>query len=338
MDAIRTAIAKVVERENLSEQEITRVMEGVMEGGATSAQIAAFLVGLRMKGETVEEIAGAARVMREKAVRIQVELSPGEVLVETCGTGGSGANTFNVSTTAAFVVAGAGVKVAKHGNRAVSSRSGSADVLEALGVKLTLSPHDCARAVKEVGMGFLFAPSLHPAMKYAVGPRREIGVRTIFNILGPLTNPAGAAVQLLGVYDPGLTRPLAEVLGRLGSQRAWVVHGGGLDELSLLGESQVAEWNGKGVTEFKVSPGDVSLKPCRSEDLKGGDAEENARIAKSILSGEKGPKRDMVLLNAGAAIYLAGRAASYREGVTSAAESIDSGEALKKLDALVHFI
>jgi anthranilate phosphoribosyltransferase len=338
MDAIRTAIAKVVERENLSEQEITRVMEGVMEGGATSAQIAAFLVGLRMKGETVEEIAGAARVMREKAVRIQVELSPGEVLVDTCGTGGSGANTFNVSTTAAFVVAGAGVKVAKHGNRAVSSRSGSADVLEALGVKLTLSPHDCARAVKEVGMGFLFAPSLHPAMKYAVGPRREIGVRTIFNILGPLTNPAGAAVQLLGVYDPGLTRPLAEVLGRLGSQRAWVVHGGGLDELSLLGESQVAEWNGKGVTEFKVSPGDVGLKPCRSEDLKGGDAEENARIAKSILSGEKGPKRDMVLLNAGAAIYLAGRAASYREGVTSAAESIDSGEALKKLDALVHFI
>jgi anthranilate phosphoribosyltransferase len=338
MDAIRKAIAKVVERENLSEQEITEVMEGIMEGEATPAQIAAFLVGLRMKGETVEEISGAARVMREKAIRIQIELAPGELLVDTCGTGGSGANTFNVSTTAAFVVAGAGVKVAKHGNRAVSSRSGSADVLEALGVKLTLSPQDCARAVKEVGMGFLFAPSLHPAMKYAIGPRREIGVRTIFNVLGPLTNPAGAAVQVLGVYDPGLTRPLAEVLGRLGSHRAWVVHGGGLDELSLLGESQVAEWDGKGVTEFRVSPRDVGLEPCRSEDLKGGDAEENARIAKRILSGEKGAKRDMVLLNAGAAIYLAGRAASFRDGVAAAANSIDSGEALKRLDALVHFV
>jgi len=338
MDILKRAISDVVSRKDLSQAEISSVMEIIMEGEATPAQIGALLTGLRMKGETVDEIAGAAKVMREKAVRIHVNLSHGEPLVDTCGTGGDGAHTFNVSTTAAFVVAGAGVKVAKHGNRSVSSRSGSADVLEALGVNLALSPEDVARAVETIGMGFMFAPALHPAMKYAIGPRREIGIRTIFNVLGPLTNPAWANVQLLGVYDPVLTRPLAEVLGRLGSKRAWVVHGeGGLDELSLLGKSVVAQWDKNEVKEFVIRPEDAGLKPCKVEDLMGGDAEKNARILKDIISGEKGPKRDMVLLNAGAAIYLADRAKSLKEGVLLAAESIDSMEAMKKLEALKAF-
>ncbi|MEA1990598.1 MAG: anthranilate phosphoribosyltransferase [Thermodesulfobacteriota bacterium] len=338
MNTLKKAISDVVSRKDLSQAEISSVMEIIMEGEATPAQIGALLTGLRMKGETVDEIAGAAKVMREKAVRIHVNLSRGESLVDTCGTGGDGAQTFNVSTTAAFVVAGAGVKVAKHGNRSVSSRSGSADVLEALGVNLALSPEDVARAVETIGMGFMFAPALHPAMKYAIGPRREIGIRTIFNVLGPLTNPAWANVQVLGVYDPVLTRPLAEVLGRLGSKRAWVVHGeGGLDELSLLGKSVVAQWDKNEVKEFVIRPEDAGLKPCKAEDLKGGDAEENAEILKGILSGKTGPKRDMVLLNAGAAIFLADRAKSLREGVVLAAESIDSMEAMKKLEALKAF-
>ncbi|MBW1671769.1 MAG: anthranilate phosphoribosyltransferase [Deltaproteobacteria bacterium] len=335
---LKKAISDVVSRKDISQAEISSVMEIIMEGKATSAQIGSLLTGLRMKGETVDEITGAAKVMREKAVRIHVNISPGEPLVDTCGTGGSGAQTFNVSTTAAFVVAGAGIKVAKHGNRSVSSKSGSADVLEALGVNLALLPKDVARAVETIGMGFMFAPELHPAMKYAIGPRREIGIRTIFNILGPLTNPAWANVQVLGVYDPLLTRPLAEVLGRLGSKRAWVVHGeGGLDELSLLGKSVVAEWDTSEVKEFVIRPEDAGLKPCKAEDLKGGDAEENARILKDIISGKKGPKRDMVILNAGAAIYLADIAKSLKEGVLLAAESIDSMEAMKRLEALKAF-
>jgi len=338
MDILKKAISDVVSRKDISQAEISSVMEIIMEGKATSAQIGSLLTGLRMKGETVDEITGAAKVMREKAVRIHVNISPGEPLVDTCGTGGSGAQTFNVSTTAAFVVAGAGIKVAKHGNRSVSSKSGSADVLEALGVNLALLPKDVARAVETIGMGFMFAPELHPAMKYAIGPRREIGIRTIFNILGPLTNPAWANVQVLGVYDPLLTRPLAEVLGRLGSKRAWVVHGeGGLDELSLLGKSVVAEWDTSEVKEFVIRPEDAGLKPCKAEDLKGGDAEENARILKDIISGKKGPKRDMVILNAGAAIYLADIAKSLKEGVLLAAESIDSMEAMKRLEALKAF-
>ena len=338
MDTLKKAISDVVSRKDLSQAEISSVMEIIMEGEATPAQIGALLMGLRMKSETVDEIAGAAKVMREKAIRIHVNLSPGESLVDTCGTGGDGAQTFNVSTTAAFVVSGAGVKVAKHGNHSVSSRSGSADVLEALGVNLALSPEDVARAVETIGMGFMFAPDLHPAMKYAIGPRREIGIRTIFNVLGPLTNPAWANVQLLGIYDPMLTRLLAEVLGRLGSKRAWVVHGeGGLDELSLLGKSYVAQWDKNEVKEFVIRPEDAGLNPCKVEDLKGGDAEENARILKDIISGKTGPKRDMVLLNAGAAIFLADRAKSLREGVLLAAESIDSMEAMTKLEDLKAF-
>jgi anthranilate phosphoribosyltransferase len=335
MDILKKAISDVANRRDLSRADISSVMETIMEGKATHAQIGALLTGLRMKGETVDEIAGAAQVMRKKALRIPLNISPEEPLVDTCGTGGDGTRTFNISTTTAFVVAGAGIRVAKHGNRSVSSRSGSADVLEALGVNLDLLPEQVAMAVETLGMGFMFAPSLHPAMKYAIGPRRELGIHTIFNILGPLTNPAWANIQVLGVYDPALTRPLAKVLGRLGSKRAWVVHGeGGLDELSLLGNSVVAEWDGNGVNEFVIRPEDAGLKPCRSEDLKGGDAQENARILKDILSGKMGPKRDIVLLNAGAAIFLAGRTKSLREGAALAADSIDSMEAMKKLEAL----
>nr|HDN00762.1 anthranilate phosphoribosyltransferase [Deltaproteobacteria bacterium] len=332
---LKKAISDVANRRDLSRADISSVMETIMEGKATHAQIGALLTGLRMKGETVDEIAGAAQVMRKKALRIPLNISPEEPLVDTCGTGGDGTRTFNISTTTAFVVAGAGIRVAKHGNRSVSSRSGSADVLEALGVNLDLLPEQVAMAVETLGMGFMFAPSLHPAMKYAIGPRRELGIHTIFNILGPLTNPAWANIQVLGVYDPALTRPLAKVLGRLGSKRAWVVHGeGGLDELSLLGNSVVAEWDGNGVNEFVIRPEDAGLKPCRSEDLKGGDAQENARILKDILSGKMGPKRDIVLLNAGAAIFLASRTKSLREGAALAADSIDSMEAMKKLEAL----
>ncbi|NDY42518.1 anthranilate phosphoribosyltransferase [Dissulfurirhabdus thermomarina] len=335
MEAIRAAISALVEGQDLDEAAMAAVMGEIMEGAATPAQIGAFLTALRLKGETVAEITGAARVMRAKAEGIPVRRAPGEVLVDTCGTGGDGAATFNVSTTAAFVVAGAGVRVAKHGNRSVSSRSGSADVLEALGVDLSLAPEAVGRAVEEIGIGFLFAPALHPAMKHAIGPRREIGIRTLFNVLGPLTNPAGAEVQLLGVYDPALTAPLAEALGRLGAARAWVVHGaGGLDEVSLLGPTEVAEWTGSGVRTFRVGPEDAGLAPCRPEDLAGGDAAENARILEAVLSGEPGPRREMVLLNAGAAIHLAGKAPGLREGVRAAAEAVDSGAALAKLRAL----
>ncbi len=335
METIKQAINQLVQGRDLKESEIISVMTEIMDGRATSAQIGAFLIALRMKGETPEEIAGAARVMRRKAIAVPVNLGKDEVLVDTCGTGGDGAGTFNVSTTAAFVVAGAGCKVAKHGNRSVSSRSGSADVLEALGVNLSLSPEGVAQCIEETGIGFLFAPGLHPAMKYAIGPRREIGVRSIFNLLGPLTNPAGANVQLMGVYDPDLTTILAEVLGRLGTLRAWVVHGeGGLDELSLLGPTVVAEWNGGQVSQLVITPEDAGLEPCSPEDLKGGGPKDNAQITLDILSGRKGPKRDMVVLNAGAAIFLAGKAPSLRAGIELAQETIDSGRAMNKLEAL----
>lgn len=338
MDAVKRAIARLADKKDLSEVDIHAVMERIMDGGATPAQIGAMLIGLRIKGETIEEIAGAAKAMRERALNIPVRLAPGEHLVDTCGTGGDASNTFNVSTAAAFVVAGAGVKVAKHGNRSVSSRSGSADCLEALGVNLALSKETVVRMIEEIGIGFLFAPALHPAMKHVIGPRRELGIRTIFNILGPLTNPAGADVQLMGVYDPALTRHLAEVLGRLGAFRAWVVHGaGGLDELSLIGETSIAEWDGVKVSNFKVCPEDVGLKPCSPDELKGGSAIENAEILKRILSGEMGPKRDMVVLNAGAAIYLAGHAQSLKDGVIKAQESIDSGRALAVLKSVLSF-
>ena len=338
---IREAIARIIERKDLGEEEMVGVMQEIMSGEATPAQIGAFITALRMKGETIEEITGAAVVMREKATRIAtgVAVDIGEILADTCGTGGDSSGTFNVSTAAAFVVAAAGIPVAKHGNRSVSSKCGSADVLEALGVKLDLTPEQVGNCVREVGIGFLFAPMLHGAMKYAIGPRREIGIRTIFNILGPLTNPAGANVQLLGVYSPELCEKLANVLGRLGSLRALVVCGAGnVDELTVTGDTEVAELaNGK-VRTYIVGPEDAGLKRSRMIDLKGGaNPKESAAILRDILGGAKGPKRDMLLLNSAAALYAAGKAPGLKNGVKLAAKVIDSGAALAKLDALIEF-
>lgn len=337
-EPVRAAIDMLARGQNIDSALMHSVMLQIMEGKATDAQTGALLMGLRLKGETVDEITGAAEVMRSKVVPIRPRLAEKEPLLDTCGTGGDGASTFNVSTTAAFVAAGAGVKVAKHGNRSVSSRSGSADVLEALGVRLDLPPEETARAVEEAGIGFLFAPALHPAMKHAIGPRRELGIRTIFNVLGPLTNPAGADCQILGVYDKALVRPLAEVLGRLGTTRAWVVHGeGGLDEISPIGTTEVAEWRQGSVNEFTVAPGDFGVETCELEDIRGQGPEENARIILDILAGQKGPKRDMVLMNAAAAIIVAGKAENTREAAQAAAQSIDSGRAMSALEKLKSF-
>jgi anthranilate phosphoribosyltransferase len=317
------------------------VMNEIMSGKATPAQIGSFITALRMKGETIEEISGAAMVMRKKATRITtgVAVDKGEILVDTCGTGGDSSGTFNVSTTTAFVVAAAGIPVAKHGNRSISSQCGSADVLEALGVNLDLTPEQVGNCVKEVGIGFLFAPMLHSAMKYAIGPRREIGIRTIFNVLGPLTNPAGANVQLLGVYSPDLCEKLARVLGRLGSQRALVVCGAGnVDELTVTGDTIVAELANGEVITYTVCPEDVGLNRCTLVDLKGGDTpEESAAILRDILGGAEGPRRNMLLFNSGAALYAAGKVSGLTPGVARAAELIDSGAALTKLDSLITF-
>jgi len=332
---IEEAIKKVVEAQDLTRGEARQVMREIMDGKASDPQIAALLVGLRMKKETVDEISGFAEVMREKVVRIQPKAKD---LVDTCGTGGDGTGTFNISTATAFVVAGAGVPVAKHMNRSISSACGCADVLEALGVKVELSPADMVSSIDEVGIGFLFAPALHPAMKYAMPTRRAIGVRTVFNILGPLTNPAFAPAQLLGVFDGNLTDPLAHVLGNLGTSRALVVHGeGGLDELSTLGDSTISELKEGEVTTYKVNPKDFELPLATLADLKGGDPEKNALILRAVLSGEQGPRRDIVLLNAGAALMAAGRAQNIAGGIKLAAKSIDDGAALEKLDKLIEF-
>ena len=338
---IREAISKVIEMQDLDENQMVGVMNEIMGGEATPAQIGSFITALRMKGETIEEISGAARVMREKATRIEtgVDVDNGEILVDTCGTGGDSSGTFNVSTATAFVVAAAGLPVAKHGNRSISSKCGSADVLEALGVNLNLTPAQVGACVKEVGIGFLFAPMLHGAMKHAIGPRREIGVRTIFNVLGPLTNPAGANVQLLGVYAPGLCEKLARVLGRLGSLRALVVCGAGsLDELTVTGDTVVAELNSGEVRTYTVTPEDVGLTRSRLSDLKGGDTPgASADILRNVLAGADGPKRNMLLLNSAAALYVSGRAPGLKTGVEQAAQIIDSGAAIAKVDALVKF-
>jgi len=326
---------------------MVRAMEVIMEGQATEAQIGAFITALRMKGETVAEITAAAKVMRAKATRIPlgdnlVDLDRDEInvdretVVDTCGTGGDATSTFNVSTTTAFVVAGAGLKVAKHGNRAVSSRCGSADVIEALGINLALTPEQVAACVHEVGIGFLFAPQLHGAMRFAIGPRREVGIRTIFNILGPLTNPAGANVQVLGVYDPGLTEPLAQVLGNLGAKSAFVVYGeGSFDELSIVGPTRVSQLQDGEVRTYTIAPEDFGLKRATLADIKGGDVFENARIVRRVLEGEGGPREDMVALNAAAAFLAAGISQDFPHGITLAREAIRSGKALGKLDALV---
>lgn len=333
---IREAIQRVVEGEHLRGEEAHQVMGEIMAGEATPAQIASLITALRMKGETVEEITGFARAMREKAVRVPTTRRP---LVDTCGTGGDGKNTFNISTTAAFVVAGAGAAVAKHGNRAMSSHCGSADVLEALGVNLELSAEEVGRCIDEIGIGFLFAPRLHPAMKYAVGPRREIGIRTVFNILGPMTNPAGAKAQVLGVARPELTEVMAHVLLNLGAEHVFVVHGLiGLDEISLLGETLVSEAKGGEVHTYRISPEQFGLhSEATLDDLRGGTAEENARLLVGVLEGEAGPRRDIVALNAAAGIVAAGLASNLQEGLARAYQSLDSGAAREKLEALISF-
>ena len=329
---IRSAIADVVEGRDLSQKTMRGAMDEIMEGRATGAQVGAFLTGLRLKGETIEEISAAAEVMRDKATPIEVDLP---MIVDTCGTGGDGASTFNISTTAAFVVAGAGLPVAKHGNRSVSSRCGSADVLEALGVKLDVDAALIEAALKTAGIGFLFAPAFHPAMKYAIGPRREIGIRTSFNILGPLTNPAGAQAQLLGVYDGVLTEPMAHVLGRLGARRAFVVHGeDGLDEVTLTGSTRVSELREGRVTTNAVRPEDYGLQSCKAEELTGGAVKENAAIVEEILSGASGPRRDVVVLNAAFALVAGGAAENVRAGIELARQVIDKGRAIEKLHSL----
>jgi len=332
---IREAIARLLERKSLSAEEAEGVMGEIMHGEATPAQIAGYLTALRMKGETVEEIVGSARAMKAHAIRVEVGR---EGLVDTCGTGGDGAHTFNISTTAALVVAGAGLPVAKHGNRSASSRCGSADLMEALGVKIDLGPQQVARCIEEVGMGFLFAPHFHPAMKHAAPVRKELGVRTIFNILGPLVNPASPSIQLLGVFSAELTAPLAQVLSQLGTRRALVVHSAdGLDELSTTGPNQISELEGGRVRTYAQDPQELGLPRARIQDLVGGGVEENCRITLAVLGGEKGPRRDVVLLNAGAVLYAAGKAPDLRHSLGLAAWAVDSGAARKKLEELVAF-
>jgi anthranilate phosphoribosyltransferase len=319
---------------NLAATEARDVFNDIMSGNATDAQIAAFIVALRMKGETADEIAAAASVMREKATHVLAN-DDGRV-VDTCGTGGDGAHTFNISTAAAFAAAAAGAKVAKHGNRSVSSKCGSADVLEALGVNIGADPAVMKRCLDTIGICFLFAPSLHKAMKYAIGPRKEIGVRTVFNILGPLTNPSMAKRQILGVFSPDLPSTMANVLLNLGSVKAYVVHGADhLDEITITAETRVAELSDGKVSAYEIRPEAFGFKRGTLSDLTGGTAPENAAIIKAVLSGEKGPRRDIVALNAGFAVAASGAANDPKEGVAMAIEAIDSGKALEKLKELV---
>jgi anthranilate phosphoribosyltransferase len=346
---IREAIGKVVDGFGLSREEMISCMEEIMTGQATQAQIGSFITALRLKGETVEEITGAAMVMREKAIKIMayrniVDLDrediniDRETIIDTCGTGGSDTNTFNISTTSAFVVSGAGLKVAKHGNRAVSSQCGSADVIKALGVNIDIPPEKVEECIEKIGIGFLYAPLFHSAMKYAIGPRREIGIRTIFNILGPLTNPANANCQVLGVYREDLTETIANVLKNLGTKRAFVVYGlDTLDEITITGETKISELKNKRVKSFYIKPQDFGMKKAGLEDIRGGDVEENARIVQGVLEGEKGPRQDVVMLNASAAFVAGGIARDFNEGIKIAEESIQSGKAKEKLERLIEF-
>jgi len=330
---MKEAIAAVVDGRDLAAEEAAAVMDTIMSGGATQAQIGGFLAGLRMKGETPEEIAAFARVMRAHAVRVSPEVAG--TLVDTCGTGGDGAQTFNISTAAAFVAAGAGVPVVKHGNRGVSSRCGSADVLAALGVTIGINPAAQAKIVRDTGIVFLFAPSHHPAMKHVMAARQDLGCRTVFNLLGPLANPAGADAQVLGVYAENLTGTIAEVLHLLGVSRALVVHGSGLDEITTTGETTITELDGGSMTNYTLSPEQFGFNRATRTDLLGGDPDENACIIRAVLAGKKGAARDVVLMNAGAAIYVGGRAGTLAEGIQLAGVSIDSGKAQEKLDALI---
>ena len=323
---------KLAENKNLTQAEVEVVMKEIMSGQARPDEIAGFLMGLREKGETVDEITGAAKVMRENVIKIKPKSGK---LLDTCGTGGDKSNTFNISTVSAFVAAGAGAIVAKHGNRSISSKCGSADVLKELGVNIEATPEIVEKCLNEIGIGFLYAPLLHPAMKYATPVRRQLGVRTIFNILGPLANPAAAKHQLLGVYDAKLTEPLVNVLKNLGSVHALVVHGaGGLDEASTTGETIISELKDNKVICYNIKPEDFGIQMASLNDLKGGDAVFNAKLAFDILNGKKGAQRDIVVLNAGAAIYAADMAENINTGVILAVKSIDSGTALQKLEAL----
>ncbi|MBN2057483.1 MAG: anthranilate phosphoribosyltransferase [Candidatus Saganbacteria bacterium] len=333
---IKEAITKLVEGKDLTRGEASLTMDQIMGGNATPSQIAAFITALRMKGETPEEITGCAEKMREHAVNI---FPAKKNLVDTCGTGGDVSGTINISTISAIVVAGAGVAVAKHGNRSVSSRCGSADLLEALGVKIEIEPRLVEECINKVGIGFIYAPIFHKAMKFAMPSRREIGIRTVFNILGPLTNPARASAQVLGVFHPDLTEPLAEVLHNLGVQRALVVHGlDGLDEISISERTKVTQLNDGKIDNYLMKPEDFGAKRGSKEDIIGGSANDNAEIALNILRGEdKSAKREVVLINAAAALLVANRARNIKEGFKLAAEAIDSGEAYAKLEKLIEF-
>jgi anthranilate phosphoribosyltransferase len=332
---IQNSLKRIIHRQDLDETEMGDVMGFIMSGEATDAQIGAFMGALATKGETFAELAGAARAMRRKAARIQVRA---ETVVDTCGTGGDRAQTFNISTTAAFVVAGCGVTVAKHGNRSVSSRSGSADLLEALGVRLEVPSELVEEAVNEVGIGFLFAPLFHGAMRHAAKARKETGFRSIFNMLGPLTNPAGANCQLLGVFAPELTEMFAQALRLLGARRAFVVHGqDGLDEITVCASTRVSELKDGMIRTYDITPEQLLGRTADPEELRGGGPAENAAITRAIFSGEKGPKRDIVVLNGAAALMAAGRAGDFTEGIRLAEESIDSGAAAAKLEGLVRF-
>ncbi len=329
---IREAIESLVSGKSLSTEQAAQVMGEIMGGEATPAQFGAFVTALRLKGETVDEIAGMAQVMREKAIQVRAS-GP---LVDTCGTGGDSSGTFNISTTAAFVVAGAGVKVAKHGNRAMSGACGSADVLESLGVKIDLGPEGVQRCLEEVGFGFMFAQKFHPSMRFAAVPRREIGIRTVFNILGPITNPAGATARLLGVADAGMAAKIAAVFDRLGNRHALVVHGkDGLDEITISDETQVWEMKGGKTTAYTISPEALDFERAPRSSIGVSSVQESVRLLNGVLDGERGPARDVVLMNAAAALLAADRVASLKDGVALAAESIDSGRARQKLDALV---
>jgi anthranilate phosphoribosyltransferase len=326
-------LQKLIDRKDLTQSEMAEAFDLIMSGQATPAQIAGIVVALRMKGETVDEIAGAASSMRRHAVYVDAGGLP---VVDTCGTGGDRCGTFNISTTAALVVAGAGVPVAKHGNRAITSKCGSADVLAALGVNIEVTPATVEECIREVGIGFLFAPKLHPAMKHAMGPRKELGVRTIFNMLGPLTNPAGAKGQIIGVFAAELTEPFAHVLSRLGSRRAFVVHGhDGMDEITATTTTRMSELNGGRVRTYDFDPAGLIGSYADPADLAGGDPAVNAAMTRRVLEGEKGACRDIVCLNAAAAIVAGGKAADIREGWSLAQESVDSGRAAAALKGLV---
>lgn len=332
---MQSAIQAVVARKDLSSEDMTSVMQAIMTGAASPAQIGGFLVGLHMKGETIDEIAAAAQVMRELATGVKVS---GEHVVDIVGTGGDSLRTFNISTASCFVVAAAGGKVAKHGNRSVTSSSGSADVLETAGVNLNLTPEQVSACIEKVGVGFMFAPLHHSAMKHAIGPRREMAVRTIFNVLGPLTNPAGAPNQLLGVFEKQLVEPLANVLKKLGSRHVMVVHSyDGMDEISIGAITQVAELKNNQVTTYTIQPEDFGLSKGNIKELVVSDAQQSLGMIRLVFEGHQGPARDIVVLNAGAAIYVAGLTDSHQAGVDKAQEMIDSGAAQRKLDELVAF-